>query len=164
MKILVFIIAAILLVGAGAGGSYMFLHNPANASVPEGAEAAKADSKAKEEADAAGKEHMEHEFVQLDPLILPVVDKNGVDQIVSMVIVIEVKDAEKKAMVTKLQPRLKDAYIQSLYGMLNKQEALQGGVLQVGMVKEKLAAISNQVLGEDVVADVLLDVVQQRPI
>jgi hypothetical protein len=47
--------------------------------------------------------------------------------------------------------------------MLNKQEALQGGVLQVGMVKEKLAAISNQVLGDDVVADVLLDVVQQRP-
>lgn len=162
MKILVFLIAAIVLVGAGAGGSYMFLHNPANASVPD--QAAVDKEEANKEAAAKGEEHMGHEFVQLDPLILPVVGQNGVDEVVSMVIVIEVKDPEKKAMVTKLQPRLKDAYIQGLYGMLNKHVALQGGVLQVGMVKEKLAAISAQVLGDDVVADVLLDVVQQRPI
>jgi flagellar FliL protein len=159
MKILVFVFAAILLIGAGAGGSYFFLHNPANASVPE-----HPDAKDMPKKEAAGEAHMNHEFVQLDPLILPVVDQNGVDQVVSMIVVIEVTDPEKKGMVTKLEPRLKDAYIQGLYGMLNKHVALQNGVLQVGMVKGRLAAISEKVLGDGVVADVLLDVVQQRPI
>jgi flagellar FliL protein len=164
MKIVIFIVAAVLLVGAGAGGSYFFLKNPANASVPPATEAQQAEAEKNKEAAAASKEHMEHTYVQLDPLILPVVDQNGVDQVVSMVVVLEVKDDAAKGIVTKLQPRLKDAYIQQLYGVLNRHAAMQNGVLQVSMIKEKLTSITNKVLGDDVVADVLLDVVQQRPI
>ena len=51
-----------------------------------------------------------------------------------------------------------------MYGMLNKHAALQGGVIQVGMIKDRLTSISHRVMGEDMVNDVLLQVVQQRPL
>ena len=49
--------------------------------------------------------------------------------------------------------------------MLNRHAALKGGVIQVGIIKKRLNKISDRVMGdEDVVQDVLLQVVQQRPI
>ena len=38
------------------------------------------------------------------------------------------------------------------------------GIIQVGKLKKRLNKVSEKVLGEDVVHDVLLQVVQQRPI
>ena len=71
---------------------------------------------------------------------------------------------EDAAAVQSLTPRLNDAYIQDMYGILSDQAALKGGVIQVGMIKSRLNKISAEVLGEDIVSDVLLQVVQQRPI
>ena len=95
---------------------------------------------------------------------MPIIDEDGVNQVVSMVIAIEVADANSATTVKNLSPRLKDAFIQDMYGVLNKHAALKGGVIQVNMIKSRLNKISHKVLGEDVVQDVLLQVVQQRPI
>lgn len=103
-------------------------------------------------------------FVELDPLVLPIIDNNGVSQTVSLVIALEAHDAEAAAEIELMQPKLKDAYIQDMYGMLNKHAALKGGIIQIGMLKERLSEISLKVMGEDKVDDVLLQVVQQRPI
>ena len=62
------------------------------------------------------------------------------------------------------EPRLKDAYIQELYGVLNRHVALQGGVIKVDMIKKHLHDISHKVMGDGVVNGVLLQVVQQRPV
>jgi flagellar FliL protein len=105
-----------------------------------------------------------YEFVELDPLILPIVDQNGISQTVSLVIILEVPDAEAKHKVEAIAPRLKDAFIQDMYGALNRHAALKGGVLQVGTLKSRLNKVSDEVAGEDTVHDVLLQVVQQRPI
>jgi hypothetical protein len=48
--------------------------------------------------------------------------------------------------------------------MLNKQVAMEQGVLKVGYVKQRLNDISVKVLGEGVVKGVLLQMVQQNPI
>lgn len=156
MKSALLALLAILILGGGAAGAYFYFEQPAEASIGE-TESHKAAKESPED-----KSH--HKFVELDPLVLPIVDKNGVSQVVSIVVVIEVEDDKSAEMVTKLQPRLKDAYIQELYGVLNRHAALQGGVLQVGMVKDRLGAISERVLGEGVVEEVLLQVVHQRPI
>ena len=76
----------------------------------------------------------------------------------------EVEDKVKAEALKKLTPRLKDAYIQDMYGVLNKHAALKGGVVQVAAVKSRLTKITTDVLGEDMVSEVLLQVVQQRPI
>ncbi len=102
------------------------------------------------------------EFVQLAPLTLPIVDSTGVTQTVNLVVALEVPDAAAAAKVEKYKPRLTDAYIQELYGVLNEHAALKGGVIQIGFIKEKLKKISDKVLGEGIVDNVLLQVVQQQ--
>ncbi len=157
MRIFIFGLVALLILGAGGAGAYFYFMNPANAAIGPEDEKEKA-AKANEHAESAA----DHKFVNLDPLILPIIDEDGISQVVSIGVVIEVTDEEKEKLVQKLSPRLKDAYIQEMYGVLNKHAALAGGVVQVGMVKDRLHKISDRVLGEDTVSDVLLQVVQQR--
>jgi len=104
------------------------------------------------------------EYVELAPLTLPIVNEVGVSQTVNLVIALEAVDPAAVATINKYKPRLIDAYIQEMYGVLNKHAALQGGVIKVGFIKEKLNEISEKVLGHDVVGSVLLQVVQQRPV
>ena len=101
-------------------------------------------------------------FVELDPLVLPIVDNNGVSQTVNMVVALEVKSEGDVSKIELYKPKLVDAYLQDLYGVLNEHAALKGGVIQLGIVKKRLLAISNEILGEDVVQAVLLQVVSQR--
>ncbi len=105
------------------------------------------------------------EYVELDPLMLPIVDDNGVSQTINLVIALEVKDVSTAEKVKILQPKLTDAFIMDMYGVLNRHAAMQGGVLQVSIIKDRLNKVSDEIMGDaDSVHDVLLQVVQQRPI
>lgn len=165
MKIIILAVAAVVLLGGGGAGAYFYFSgSPAEAALTE-EEILAQEKKAKEEELAAKKEnYAAFEFVELDPLILPIVDRNGVNQVVSMVVTLEVYDAKSAEKVKKMTPKLKDAYIQSLYGALNKHAALKGGVIQVSDIKKRLHKISHKVMGEEYIHAVLLQVVQQRPI
>lgn len=169
MRKIIIAVVALLMLGGGGAGAYFYFSQPAEASAGEAAadEIAKGhDEKAKDAKGGHGGGHGTGgtEFVELDPLVLPVIDNRGVTQTVSLVIALEVGTLEKVDQVKKLTPRLKDAYIQDMYGVLNNHAALKGGVVQVGAIKERLNKITADVLGEDMVDDVLLQVVQQRPI
>lgn len=168
MRILILGMAGLLVLGGGGAGAYFFLgQGKAEAAVGETAAHQDAGEAKAEKGKGGG--HGESagpvaSFVQLDPLILPIIDENGISQVISLVIAIEVKDEPSTATVRKLSPRLKDAYIQDMYGVLNKRVAMQGGIVQVGMIKDRLNSVTRKVLGEDMVKDVLLQVVHQRPI
>lgn len=159
MRMIVIALIALLVLGGGGAGAYFYFSQSAEAS--PGAEVGENHEK---QAKAEHKKSEHVEFVEMDPLILPIVDKEGVSQVVSLVIALEVADAEAAKSVEAMTPRLKDAIIQDMYGVLNRHAALKGGVIQVGYIKARLNKISGQVLGDDVVQDVLLQVVQQRPI
>lgn len=161
MKKIIIGVIALALVGGGGFGGYTYFMKPAEAAVSDDAHVDHASNSKKEK---SHKKDGHYEFVELDPLILPVIDDSGVSQTISLVIALEVASSNDAATVKGLSPRLKDAYIQNMYGMLNHHAAMKGGVLQVDMIKEKLNSISNTVLGDDLVQDVLLQVVQQRPI
>jgi len=157
MRVILIALGALIILGGGAAGAYFYFLKPAEASAVDTIDYEK-EAKKKDK-------HNEHfEFVELDPLILPIVDKNGVSQTVSLVIALEVPDADAKAKIIKLTPRIKDAFIQDLYGVLNKHAALKGGVIQVDILKKRLNKVSAKVAGQDTVHDVLLQVIQQRPI
>ena len=147
-----------MLGGAGAG-AYLYFMQPAEASAPEGEEH-EVSKKEDEKEDA----YAHFEYVELDPLILPIVDNSGVSQVVSMVVALEVEGTAEADKITSMSPKLKDAYIQEMYGMLNKHAALKGGVIQVGYIKKRLYEISQDVAPGGEIKDVLLQVVQQRPI
>lgn len=156
MKIAILAIVAILVLGGGAGGAYFYFNQQAAASIGEGGEQVAAKDVKKD----SKPEHLA--FVEMDPLILPIIDADGINQLVSLVIVLQVHDEKQKAEVTAQMFRIKDAYIQDMYGSLNKNVAIKDGVLQVDVLKQRLSAANNRVLGDGVVSEVLLQVVQQR--
>jgi flagellar FliL protein len=154
MKKLVIALVGLLLLGGGGFGAYTFFNKPAEAT--ETKEVAKAAEDAKEGEAAAPT------FVELKPLVLPLLDQNGVSQIISIVVSIETDSPEKAAQIELMKPRLTDAYIQGMYGVLGSKAVMDGGVLQVGYIKSRLNTITSKVMGQDKVKDVLLQVVQQR--
>lgn len=157
MKNIILVIVALVILGGGGGGAYFyFIASPAEASYVTDESEEKA---AKKEG-----EKIEYQYVELAPLILPIIDEYGVSQTVSLVVSLEVTDPYNVDKIKKMTPRLKDAYIQDMYGALNKHAALKNGVVQVSKLKKRLSKISDKVMGEGVVNDVLLQVVNQRPI
>lgn len=161
MKIMMMIVGALLMFAGGGAGAYFYFQQEAEASAPEDEEHEIKKAEKKEE---KGDHGTVYEYVELDPLILPIVDKKGVSQVVSMVIALEVDSPSTAARVKAMAPRLKDAYIQDLYGVLSEHAALKGGVIQVGYIKERLNKISQEVVPDGEINDVLLQVVQQRPL
>lgn len=156
MKPILLALVAIILLGGGGAGAYFYFKQPAEAATGVSGETVKAEK---------AKKHDEHSssFVQLDPLILPVVGKDGLTQLVSLVIVIETPDEAGKQHITYMSPRLKDAFIQDMYGALNQTDVMRGGIIEVTALKNRLHKVSERVMGEGVVNNVLLQVVQQRP-
>jgi flagellar protein FliL len=157
--IIIAAVAVLALGGIGAGAYYYFNSSEAEASAPAAGGEHAQNSKSE---GGHGEEGSDVEFVQLDPLILPVVDNDGFTQVVSLVVALEVK-ADKKEEIKRLSPRITDAFIQDMYGEMNNQSALKDGVLQVHVIKQRLNKITQKLLGKDAVQDVLLQVVQQRP-
>jgi flagellar FliL protein len=101
-------------------------------------------------------------FVELDRLTVPIINQNGVSQTVSMLITVEAQDQATADKITSMKPRLKDAFIQDMYGALSRQAALQGGVIKVDVIKARLNKVTQKVMGPDIVSDVLLQAVLQR--
>ena len=144
-------LSLILMVGVGLG-SLQFISKPAHA------------SDSKEKSDGEHGAMPEVSFYEMKPLVLPIVDANGVSQIISLVVSLEATTPEARAEIEKYSPRLLDAFIQDMYGALSRQAAMEGGLVQVGYIKSRLNRVSGEVLGKDKVKDVLLQVLQQRPV
>jgi len=155
---------AILLLAGGAAGVYFYLQRPAEAAIGDTEEhkAAKEDGHASKDDGHGG--GSSSQYVELSPLVLPIINEDGLAQVLSIVVVIEVPNNKSAARVKEISPRLTDAYIQEMYGILNRHVALKGGIIQVSMLKERLNTISRRIIGDDMFNDVLLQVVQQRPI
>ncbi len=162
MKKIIMIAVAALLLGGGGFAAYMFFGgNAAEASVDPTKQTE--DAKKAEEAQKKAEEDAKVAFVKMDPLTLPVVSQTGVVQIINISVTLEVADAEKAKEVEKFSPRLKDAYIQELYGSLSNKVAMSdSGVVEVNVVKERLNKVTAKVLGNESVRNVLLQAVQQR--
>ncbi len=166
MKLPIIALLAVLLLGGGAAGAYFYFQKPAEAAGGPMDEAKAAEHSAKEaEAAKEGEGASGAQYVNMDPLMLPIIDETGVTQTVTLVISLEVPDDATSKEVAHLTPRLKDAYLQELYGSLSRKSVVtEQGVLRVDAIKKRLNKVSVKVLGKDKVNDVLLQIVQQRPV
>ena len=139
-----------LCLGAGA---HIFFDKPAYASGGGGS------SSSSEAEDGSSHGNV---FVEMDPLMLPIIDGNGVSQIVNMVVALEVSSERNANKVRDMEPRIVDAYIQNMYGILSQQMAVKNGMLQVSVIKRRLKEITIDIVGDDIVKDVLLQILEQR--
>jgi flagellar FliL protein len=164
MKPVILALVALMFLGGSGAGAYFYFKQPAEAAIGAGDEHKQAEKAKTKSKDKGHGEGAHTSFVQIDPLILPLINNEGASQVISLVIVLETTDDATKAEITALIPRLKDAYIQDMYGALSHDVLVRDGVLQIGALKDRLHKVSNHVLGEGKATGVLLQVVQQRPI
>jgi hypothetical protein len=101
-------------------------------------------------------------FVDLAPLVLPVIAGNNIEQLVQITITIEVSDEGKAARVRFAKPRLADAYLQDLYGALDQRMVLDGNMLDLSRLRDALTRASIGVLGENSFSKILIQRVSQR--
>ena len=115
--------------------------------------------------EGAGDEEITREYYEMSPLMLPVVGDKGIIQQVSIVISLELEEDLTRDDIRPYQPRLADAFIQDLYGVLGSGFGMIRGtdVIDVRLVKKRLSTITEHVVGPEKVHDVLLQVVAQRP-
>ncbi|MEZ0262722.1 MAG: hypothetical protein ACAH80_17080 [Alphaproteobacteria bacterium] len=104
----------------------------------------------------------EFAYIEMRPLVLPVITPRGLTQQVSLVISLEIP-YDDKAHVEYLLPKLTDAYIGELYGQLGIGGGLMTpqGALDPTEIKTRLTSTTEKVMGAEKVHDVMLQVVQQ---
>jgi flagellar FliL protein len=153
-KIIFFVLALVVLIGIGVGGWIMFGQKMV-------AEAANKS----EEAPVKKKKVAEGppSFVTVGPIVLPVMGETRIEQTVMVMVALECADEETRNTVRGVSPRLLDAYLRALYGKIGKSQVAEGQIVDVGSVKDKLTEATIQVLGPDVVDNVLIQAVSQRP-
>lgn len=106
-----------------------------------------------------------YEYVQMDPVILPIIGHNGATQTVSFVVTLEMMSLKEADKATVLKPRLNDAFLSKMYGNMS-HVSMRGGQTYINyeMMKKDLNKASVKVLGEESVHDVLIQVIQQQKI
>lgn len=166
MKIIVICIMALAILGGGGFGAYSYFMQSAKAATADGAAVQTADAQPAESGHKKIVEDPKNPLpvVELSPMTIPVIDRDGVSQVVSMIVSVQAVDGPAADKVKYNEPRLKNAYLQEMYGILNRYAALKGGVLAIDTLKEHLNKASEKVLGQDIVNDVVLEVVQQHPV
>lgn len=101
-------------------------------------------------------------YLKLDPMIMPVLGKDNVQEVVSMIVALQVSEQKNIAEVSHLVPKIKDAYMSALYGNLNKASYRNGQFLDINKVKNKLVLVTEGFADKKVIQDVLIQGVSQR--
>lgn len=101
-------------------------------------------------------------YLKLDPMIMPVLGRNNIQETVSMIVALQVSEQKNIAEVSHLIPKIKDAYMSALYGNLNKAAYRNGQFLDVNKLKNKLILVTSSFADKKVIQDVLIQGVSQR--
>lgn len=127
------------------------------------AEAEKADAEKEEEDDKPAAAYANIvPFVELEPLVLPMIQEGRVTHHVEFQIILEVRP-EKKEWIKLVMPKLLDRFIVELHGLLSLRFVREQPDLRP-ILKERLTIRSKELVG-DAVKSVLLSRVQKlRPI
>ncbi|MCD8494052.1 MAG: hypothetical protein LRY39_01280 [Alphaproteobacteria bacterium] len=161
MKAIIVGLAALAVLGGGGYGAYSYFMKTAQEAAPADQAVAEVEPEKKE---MTAEELAALPVVELGPIIVPVIDRDGLSQTISLVISVEAMDTLAADKVKYNEPRLKNAYLQEIYGILNRYAALKGGVLAVTTLQEHLNKATDKILGKGIAHGVTLEVVQQRPV
>jgi flagellar FliL protein len=150
MKILVLLLVALIFGGGGFGAGWFLFANQGE----------KHEEKVEAPPPAPSGPPV---FVNVGPLTVPVLGAERIDQFVTLMVALELTDLTSAENVRAQAPRLTDAFLTTVYGAIASGKAMTGGVLDVAQVKLKLNDACVKVLGKGMVRDVLIQIVNQRP-
>jgi len=101
-------------------------------------------------ATASGGEEKAHTgplYVDFKNIVVPVIKKNGRSGVISISMMAEVKDEKSQTVVTDNMPRLRDAFIRTLYGNIeNNRFVKDDGTLNIEDIKANLMKSARYVM------------------
>lgn len=101
------------------------------------------------------------EYYDLMPMNIPVMTDQGLVQQVSVAVSLQCKPG-KREQIAAYKPKLMDAYLRELYGVLGTGQAMiRNDIVDVEAVKSRLSDVTQRVVGPDLVSEVLLQSVHQ---
>jgi flagellar protein FliL len=101
-------------------------------------------------------------FVRLQPMVLPIVTENGAEQIVTLLIIIQVKDADVIRSLQEQMPRVQDAIFRVLYTGLSDGSLSRGNSVNLAKVKIRITNALGKLVDKKGIADILIQGVGQR--
>ena len=101
-------------------------------------------------------------YVHIAPMVMPVISDQGVEQLVTIIIDVEVKDFDVADNMHTNMPRVNDALMRALYGGFGQGSLRNGKLVDVNRVKVKATAALNEIIGNDGIRDVLVQGIAQR--
>ena len=101
-------------------------------------------------------------YVHVDPIVLPLINGNGAEQLITAVIDLQVKNYDAVDHIHDNMPRVRDAIVQALYSGVGDGSLLIGGMIDVVKAKARVLAALEKALGPDVVTAVLVQEIAQR--
>lgn len=111
-----------------------------------------------------GKEPAEGEpiFIDVSPIVLPVIEGNSVTRQVGVLLTMELADQPAIAVVTDKRRELRDAFITELYRLYGWRSTADR-VVKETLVKQRLQIAADRVLGPGVVRAILIrQIVEQE--
>lgn len=145
MKLVAIAVVLLLLLGGG-GGAYWYFYMRAD---PDAADMAEEEPPP------------EPAFVEFNPIQIPLINGDVIEEQFAISVTLEAGSPENGDLVVMYSPRLNDAFLQVLYGVVRKDQ-LKSGTLDIQMVKAKILRVCNKILGEGVVQDVLIQAIGQQ--
>lgn len=121
-----------------------------------------ADAKKKKNTDVTGGRFAgDPIYVHISPMVLPIITESGVEQLVTVIIDVEVKDIDTADTMHSNMPRVKDALMRALYGGLGQGTLRTGKLVNINKLKTRATTALTDVIG-DGVREVLIQSVSQR--
>lgn len=145
-KVIILLVILLLLGGAGFGGWWFYIKSQ---------DAAAAEEEQK-------KSHKQPGTVRMSPLSIPVIGTQKTEMFITLMVTLEVESQDLVMDVQHQMPRLVDAFLITLYGSLNEGDMLNGRLVNLIQVKEKLYKAAVKVLGPNIVREVLVQTVTRR--
>lgn len=101
-------------------------------------------------------------FIDMDPLSIPIFQGDKVAATIQIQFMLEAVGADNEAKITRLLPRLGDAFLRDLYSfiprLLKKEERIS-----VVIIKQRLQMIADEVTGPGIIDDILVQSVVDIP-
>ncbi len=101
-------------------------------------------------------------YLRVPPFVVPVVGAERVEQAITLVIVLQVRDQAVVDSVSGRMPRVTDTFMTTVYSAIEDGEVLTGSLVSIPALKKRLQAVSDQFFGKGAVTDVLIQTLQQR--
>lgn len=101
-------------------------------------------------------------YVRIPPIILPVIGSNRVEQQITVVLMLQVADQEAAGKVQGKMPWVSDTFFTTLYGAIDEGHLLNGSLIDIPALKQRLISTSNKLVGKGVVKEVLIQTILQR--